>query len=205
VPARKRRAWRADNPGNVAIRAEVAEAALGASAEALAGGGPVLDAGCGTGWWLRRLAAAGVAPARLHGIDRDPERVAAAAASGALVVEGDLGALPYEDGRFSAVFLFTVLSSLGGARAVDRAASEVARVLAPGGVVVIWEPRIPTPLNRSTRLIRPADLRARLGEPAAVHSLTVAPPLARRLGDRYDRLARVPALRTHRLLVYRGS
>jgi SAM-dependent methyltransferase len=200
--ARKRRAWSADNPGNIAIREEVAEAALSASAEALAGGGPVLDAGCGTGWWLRRLSSAGIAADRLFGIDRDPARVAAAAASRATVVEGDLRSLPYEDGRFAAVFLFTALSSLGGAQAVDRAAAEARRVLAPGGVIVIWEPRIPTPLNRSTRLIRLSDLRPRLGAPATVHSLTVLPPLARRVGDHYPRLARVPALHTHRLLVY---
>lgn len=107
------------------------------------------------------------------------------------------------------MFLLTVLSSLPRREAVDRAAGEVRRVLAPDGLVVIWEPRIPTPANRATRVIRPAHLRRRLGEPVTVRSLTVAPPFVRRLGRRterwYPRLARVPALRTHRLLVYRSS
>jgi hypothetical protein len=75
-------------------------------------------------------------------------------------------------------------------------------VLAPGGRLVVWEPRVPTLGNRVTRLVRPAELEGATGVVAARRSLTVAPPLARRLGPRwYARLARVPALRTHRLLV----
>jgi hypothetical protein len=61
---------------------------------------------------------------------------------------------------------------------------------------------VPTP-NRATRLIRPGELRPALGEPAAVRSLTVLPPLARRVGPRvYRGLARVPWLRSHRAVCY---
>jgi hypothetical protein len=47
-----------------------------------------------------------------------------------------------------------------------------------------------------------ALLRAELGEDVVVRSLTLLPPLARRLGPRaYRTLAAVPALRSHRLVV----
>ena len=202
---RKRRAWDAHNPGNAALREEVAVAALRAAGPGLAGPRDVLDAGCGTGWWLRRLGAAGVARERLHGIELLVER--ARAASGAADVRvGDVRDLPYEDGRFGAVFLFTVLSSLPDARGVDAAVREAWRVLAPSGTLVIWEPRVPTP-NRGTRLITSRAVEAAARAQAERHSLTLLPPLARRLGAAaprwYPRLTRVPLLRTHRLLVLR--
>jgi SAM-dependent methyltransferase len=206
VSARRRRAWDIANPGNAAIREELVRAATAAAGPALRGG-DVLDAGCGSGWWLARLAADGVDPARLHGVDRHAPSAGAAARAvpGAQVEVADLRRLPYADGRFAAVFAFTALSSAGDAAATAQAVRESWRVLAPGGVLVVWEPRVPTPLNRSTRLIRPRALRAATGARPAVRSLTVLPPLARRLGPRaarwYPRLARIPLLRTHRLLV----
>jgi ubiquinone/menaquinone biosynthesis C-methylase UbiE len=199
------RRWAADNPGNQAIREEVAAAALRAAEPALRVGGDVLDAGCGTGWWLARLLEAGVAAERLHGIDRDAARVAAAGqrAPGARVVEGDVRSLPYADGSFGAVFMLTVLSSVDDAAA---AAAEAWRVLAPGGLLVIWEPRAPNPVNRATQLVRPGDLAGIVGAPRSSETLTLLPWIARRLGRRtadwYPRLAAVPALRTHRLTVW---
>jgi SAM-dependent methyltransferase len=193
------RDWSARNPGNRAIREELAVAALAAAAPIAAGppGRAFLDAGCGTGWFLERLAAEGAED--LHGVDLLTERVAAAAARvpSARVERADVGELPYGDGRFAAVFLFTVLSSLPDRASVRAAVAEAWRV---GERVIVWEPRVPTPRNRATRLVRLADHEAATGVRPQTHSLTLLPPLARRLGPRaYARLAAVPALRTHRL------
>jgi SAM-dependent methyltransferase len=89
----KAAAWAADNPGNRAIREEVAGRIVPL---VLAGGGPVLDAGCGTGWRLARLVAAGAAPGRLTGVDLLPQRAAAAAGRtpGATLHSADVRALP---------------------------------------------------------------------------------------------------------------
>ena len=207
MSGRRRQAWDAANPGNAAIREELAAALVEAAAPVLRDGGELLDAGCGTGWWLERLLADGVAPERVHGLERDPGRVAAAArrAPGVAVVEGDVAALPYADGRFGAVFFVTVLSSLERG-ATEIAAAEAWRVLAPAGRLVVWEPRVPTPLNRSTHLVRPRAIDAVTGVEARTRTLTVAPPLARRLGGRarawYPRLAAMGPLRTHRLAVW---
>jgi SAM-dependent methyltransferase len=202
---RKRRAWSTDNAGNRAIREELTRAALRAGG--LAGGGPVLDAGCGTGWWLARLAEAGVDTSRLHGTELLPERAAAAQAAcpGADVRIGDITDLPYDDAVFEAVYLLTVLSSLPGRAEVRQAVGECWRVLAPGGRLIVWEPRIPSPLNARTGLVRRGDLARVTGVRPGGSSLTLAPPLARRLGRHtarwYPRLARVPLLRTHALHV----
>ncbi len=173
--ARKRRAWDAANPGNAAIRDQLADTALAAIGGAE---GDLLDAGCGTGWWLARLRASGVAAERLHGLDVLAARAEAAAAAvpGADVRTGDVRALPYEDGRFAAVFLFTVLSSLAGQSDVAAAVAEARRVLAPGGALVVWEPRVPNPLNRHTRLVRAREL----GPGVESRTLTPLPWLIRR-------------------------
>ena len=202
-PARGRPAWSAANPGNRAIRAE----ALAAS-RALAGdrlgpdGGRVLDAGCGTGWWLASLIEVGHPARHLWGVDRDPARVTAAAARapGAAVTAGDLLALPYDDDAFDVVLLMTVLSSVGSAERVRAALGELRRVTAPGGMAIVFEPRVPTP-NRTTRLIRTREVSAAYGPRTGARSVTLLPPLARRLpsAEAYARWARVPLLRTHRV------
>jgi ubiquinone/menaquinone biosynthesis C-methylase UbiE len=206
---RKQRAWAADNPGNAAIRGELLADLLRLAGPEIAGGGPILDAGCGNGWWLRSLVEAGVEPGRLYGIDIQPERVYAARETvpGAEIAVGDARHARFPDNTFAVVLQLTLLSSLGSHRAIREALGEGMRVLAPGGVLLIYEPRVPNPLNRHTLLIRNSDLAAAGVPPTDQVSLTVVPALARRLGgrtqERYERLAGLPFLRTHRLVACR--
>jgi SAM-dependent methyltransferase len=209
--ARKQRAWDTANPGNLAIRAELAGHVRRVASAELASAGDILDIGCGTGWWLRWLAAEGVAPERLHGVERlgDRAEAVAAAVPGASIVAGDARSLPYASERFALMLLFTVLSSLGGRADLERALREARRVTAPGGLVLVWEPRVPDPRNRGARRIRPAEVLAVLGGHGEVRSTTVFPPLARRLGQHTNRLypavVRFPPLRSHRLMAVRPA
>ena len=208
---RKQRAWAADNPGNAAIRGELLSHLRRLAAAEIGGTGAILDAGCGRGWCLRALVEAGVQPERLHGIDIQPERVAAArqAVPGAEIAVGDAHNLRFPDESFALVLQLTLLSSLDTHGAVRKAVGEGIRVLAPGGLLLIYEPRVPNPLNRNTLLVSDEDLAAAGLEPRQQVSLTLVPALARRLGrwtDRwYGRLARIPSLRTHRLIAYRAT
>jgi ubiquinone/menaquinone biosynthesis C-methylase UbiE len=79
---------------------------------------------------------------------------------------------------------------------------EAARVVRPGGVVLWYDLRLPNPANHAIRPIGRARLRALFpGFAGRVRSLTVVPPLARRLGrvtrPAYRALAAVPFLRSH--------
>lgn len=205
----RRSAWAADNPGNVAMRAEVGARLRAAAGAVIDGDLPVLDAGCGTGYWLAWLAGQGVAPRRLHGADLIGQRVDAASrrVPGANVAVADVRELPHPDATFGLVLLFTVLSSQPSTAAMADALREARRVLAPGGRIVVWDVRWAR-AGRATRRVPAAVLRAELGDGVRLSTVTLLPPLARRLGRAtrrlYGPLARVPALRTHWLAVGPG-
>jgi ubiquinone/menaquinone biosynthesis C-methylase UbiE len=96
--------------------------------------GALLDAGCGTGGLLRRLA--GKSTRALVGLDFNPEAARRAGAkSGALTTGGDANRLPFADASFSALVSMDVLCH----RAVEPglALAEFHRVLKPGGALVL--------------------------------------------------------------------
>ena len=95
----------------------------------------MLDAGCGTGGLLTKLAQRSP-KAFLYGLD--VESVACRFArdkSGAAVVQGSADSLPFPDGALSAIFSVDVLCH----RAVDQQAAmaEAHRCLGPGGLFLI--------------------------------------------------------------------
>jgi SAM-dependent methyltransferase len=97
--------------------------------------GPLLDAGCGTGGFLRRLAT--LQPGReTVGLDYLPEAARRAAdKSGRPVTAGDANRLPFPDRSFGAAVSVDVICHSG----VDPglALAELHRVLRPGGTLVL--------------------------------------------------------------------
>jgi ubiquinone/menaquinone biosynthesis C-methylase UbiE len=100
-------------------------------------GGAILDAGCGNGHGLELLARA-YRPRRLVGIDLMPEQIERAKRRGlaAEVRVGDITAIAEPDASFDAVFVFGILHHVPAWR---QAMTELARVLRPGGALLIEE------------------------------------------------------------------
>lgn len=102
-----------------------------------AGPARVLDAGCGTGGFIRAMQARHPAW-RVTGVDLSPLAVALARErTGAEIAEAPLTALPFADGAFDAVTTGDVLYHVADVAAALR---ECVRCLRPGGVVVANEP-----------------------------------------------------------------
>ena len=104
----------------------------------LVAGRAVLDAGCGVGYGSAMLARAGAA--RSSGSTSRPRRSrppAQTAPANASFVVGDVHALPFEAGRFDLVVCFEVIEHV---ECQDDVIAELARVLAPGGVLAISSP-----------------------------------------------------------------
>jgi SAM-dependent methyltransferase len=112
---------------------------------------PILDAGCGTGGLLRRLAAA--FPERgAVGLELDPHASRLAREkSGCPVCVGSVAALPFRAGALDGVFSADVLCH----RDVDEDATlkEFHRCLAPGGVLVLNLPAYPWLLSEHDRAV----------------------------------------------------
>lgn len=122
----------------------------------------VLDAGCGSGLWLH-LCLATSQPARLVGVDRSPAMLARAGSTHAELICADLRALPFEDAEFDVVCVVFVLHLLSEQN-LERALSELRRVLSDGGRIVAVTPWTSPGLRgriRSTLAVRLAGTRWR--------------------------------------------
>jgi SAM-dependent methyltransferase len=114
----------------------IALALLDAAGGAPAGRG-LLDAGCGTGYNLVALARLG----RAVGVDLSPEAIALCRERGVRALRGSVLQLPFADAAFDAVTSFDVLYHAWVSD--DRAAvAEMARVLRPGGVLLVRVPAL---------------------------------------------------------------
>jgi 2-polyprenyl-3-methyl-5-hydroxy-6-metoxy-1,4-benzoquinol methylase len=102
----------------------------------LAPGRHVLDAACGEGYGLAILQAAGAAS--VVGIDVDPAVVAHARDRYKLdVVEADVAKLPFPDGEFDLVTSFETIEHVADP---EQALDELARMLAPDGMLIVSTP-----------------------------------------------------------------
>jgi SAM-dependent methyltransferase len=98
-------------------------------------GDDVLELGPGLGATTRVLARR---PGRLSVIELERSsaaRLRARFAPGVDVREGDATAMPFPDGRFSAVVCFTMLHHVPSPELQDRVLAEACRVLRPAGVL----------------------------------------------------------------------
>lgn len=140
----------------------VAEAEVEAAiARALAGAplGRLVDVGTGTG---RMIALFGPGATHITGIDRSPEMLRLArvklsdAGIGACELrQGDINALPVDDGAADTVILHQVLHYLP---APEAAIAELARILSPGGRLLIVDFA-----SHDHEELRDRDAHARLG------------------------------------------
>lgn len=101
----------------------------------------ILEDGCGEGRFLRQLVEFGAEPARVYGVERDAAALNAARerASRARYVRADAAALPFQDGRFDVATQSVLFSSLPPGETRRRAATELARVLRPGGLLIWYD------------------------------------------------------------------
>ena len=164
----------------------------------------ILDLGCGDGSLAETVRSANVPMGTWTGVDLDPTSVAEATETHpwATFLEGSADRLPFEDATFDLVVASTLFSSLPRGELERAVAAEVGRVLRPGGWLVWYDLRHGNPRNRAVHGLTKGEL-ARLfpGWAAELRPLTLAPPLARRLGSAtavlYPALSAIPHLRTH--------
>ncbi len=146
----------------------------------------LLDVGCGGGTWIREFILFGMLPENLFGVDVLPERAAEArrlSPSAVTFVEGNAARLPFPDDSFDIVFQSTVFSSVLDPIVRQKIASEMLRVLLPGGLVLWYDFHANIPGNRFVVGIRRREIHALFPScRIELRRLTLLPPLARILG-----------------------
>lgn len=110
--------------------------------------GPILDLGCGRGYWLEKMGDAGL---KVVGVEPEVDRAALAAAF-APVVAGDGTRLPIRSGTLGLVWCIHVLHHLPDPVA---ALAEIRRVLRPSGSLILAETVDDNPIVRIGRRIHP--------------------------------------------------
>jgi ubiquinone/menaquinone biosynthesis C-methylase UbiE len=111
-------------------------------------------------------------------------------------------ALPFADNSFDVVTQFTLFTSILDQDNRRAAAGDMVRVLRPGGYCLWYDFRYNNPGNPDTRAIGSTELRTLFPHlPIRLSSVTVLPPLARRIprpmGFLLKLLGGVPMLRSH--------
>ena len=126
-------------------------------------GATVLDVGCGPGHLTRRLATRGL---DATGVDLDPAMIDRAASRGDAAgryVVADAASLPFEDDTFDVVVSTLSMHHWSDAHA---GLAEMARVLRPGGRILIWDLGRGAPLHAHA----PDPLDAMQGAPMTIVS-----------------------------------
>ena len=164
----------------------------------------ILDVGCGSGGQLRRLTDFGAQPENCIGIDLFRPSLAAARRQNPNItfLEGSAAELPFASGELDLVFQFTVFTSVLDARIRRAMASEVHRVLRPGGYFIWYDFLYSNYKNPNVRGIGRGEIGDLL---RAFHlrfqKVTLAPPIGRKASKispaLYRFLAAIPLLRTH--------
>jgi SAM-dependent methyltransferase len=120
-------------------------------------GGDVVSVGCG---WRPGRHLFGAPAWRMVGVDPDPEKVAAVRANG-VVDEGVVaraGALPFGEASFDVVLYRLVLHHVAFQQPLAPVFEEAARILRPGGALVVVEPNLYHPVGAGLALANRAGL-----------------------------------------------
>jgi SAM-dependent methyltransferase len=170
----------------------------------------VADIGCGTGNWLLDFVKWGASPRDLCGIDLDESRLehARTRLPEADIVLGDASTPPWPDASFDLVTQFTVFTSILDPDMKLGLAAEMLRILKPSGLILWYDFRVDNPANRNVRGVSRREIVTLFpGNKITLGSLTLAPPLARRIVPASWTAAllleRIPFLRTHYLALIR--
>lgn len=115
--------------------------------------------------------------------------------------------MPYPDNYFDLIVMFTLLSSVPNHQVRQGIATQALRILKPSGAIVCYDMRIKNPWNPNVWPVTRRQLSQIFvgGHIEVSRTLTLLPPLARRVAWAYAILAAIPWLRSHRLTLIRKS
>jgi ubiquinone/menaquinone biosynthesis C-methylase UbiE len=173
----------------------------------------ILDVGCGAGFWLRQFVQWGAKPENLFGIDLLEDRIqeGKGLCPPCMTLQlGDAGNLEFEDSAFDLVMQFTVFTSILDPEMKKKLATEISRVLKPGGALLWYDYFVSNPFNPDVLGVTRKEISQLFPVfSISLRRITLAPPLARAVGTISPALCRVMSvfkpLCTHYLGFFKKS
>jgi SAM-dependent methyltransferase len=142
----------------------------------------------------------GAIPDNLYGIDLLPQRIERAQQNnaGLKFYCMDAAQTEFRSEMFDIILIFAVFSSVFADDVCCAIGREVTRLLRHGGAAVWYDIRYGNPWNKNVRPISLADIRRYFPTLRInLRSLTLLPPIARRLPSAYRVLNKLHILRSH--------
>lgn len=199
----RRRLWDRSNRGFDRLKRDAEARLLQMLRDSVRDGRRVIDVGCGEGE-LEELAKSHGILGHWTGIDLLEDSVEKARTTVPEVawVVADAADMPFAADTFDVAVAVTIFSSLPSRDLEQAVASEIARVLRPGGWLIWHDLRVDNPFNPDVHGVPLARIRQLFpGWVADIGSYSLAPLIARRLGFTtpvaYPLLHAIPALRSH--------
>ena len=164
----------------------------------------ILDVGCAGGDTVRLLKNLGGLEENISGIDIRKSRLNQTRKlyPKANIVYMDARNLKFKNNEFDLICIFTVLTSIPNPLNRQKISNEITRVLKPGGVILYYDLRYNNPFNKNIKAIRRKEIDGLFPNMIkSIHSITLIPPIARRLGILtkflYPFLSRQKTFRSH--------
>ena len=164
----------------------------------------IIDIGCAGGSILPVLKKFGAAEKNFHGIDLREDRLLDAKKKfpNSNFNLMDARNIDFNDSSFDMVISFTLFSSVLNIEYRKQIASEMARVLKPGGAILYYDFRYNNPFNRNVMRVRYKDIKSLFPNmKMEITLITVIPPLVRLFGGMveniYPILSKIPFLNSH--------
>jgi SAM-dependent methyltransferase len=165
--------------------------------------GRVLDLGCGDGYLAGAATSHGLV-ADWTGVDIRADALDKARREypSAEFIQASADAVPAADGSFHVVLASNLFSSLPSSELVAGVAREIKRLLSPGGWLLWYDMRYPSPRNPEVHPLTKRAVESLFpGWRSELRTFTLLPPVARRLGPStpyiYPVLHAIPMLRSH--------
>lgn len=145
----------------------------------------ILEVGCGSGDWLRKLVCWGAQPENIVGIDLLEERINEACRllpKTVTLTTGSASKLEFSDQTFDLVLQFTLFTSVLDGSLKGKIANEMLRVLKPDGCIIWYDFHVNNPFNPDVRGISKREIR-QLFPQCHIHlrRITLVPHVARLL------------------------
>ena len=170
----------------------------------------LLEVGCGHGHWLRQFIQWGAKPKNIFGVDLLPDRIETGRKllpSEVTIKCADASKLEFEDDSFDLVLEAVSFTSIFDMAMAKSIASEMSRVLKPGGAILWYDFWVSNPQNPDVRGWNRREIEDLFpGLKINLRRITLAPPLGRVVGNisvpLYRALSAVKFLTTHYLGVF---